>query len=79
MNISSIVIKVRPEKMDEVLKSLVVKGLCEVHFTDERGRIVASLEGDSGEDEAAKLREITKMPNIVSACFAYCYSDNESN
>ena len=75
MNISSIVVKTLPENLEAVQDCLVASGLCEIHFTDDKGRIVATVEGDSDADESAKLKEIMKLPNIVSADFAYTYVD----
>ena len=45
MNISSIVVKTRPENLEAVKTSLTDSGLCEIHFADDKGRIVATVEG----------------------------------
>lgn len=75
MNISSIVVKTRPENLKAVKNSLTGSGLCEIHFADEKGRIVATIEGDSDADESDKLKKIMKLPHVVSADFAYTYVD----
>jgi len=77
MNISSIVVKTRPENLDAVEDSLTGSGLCEIHFTDDKGRIVATVEGDTDADESDKLKKILELPHVVSAEFAYTYVDPE--
>jgi periplasmic nitrate reductase NapD len=75
MNISSVVITTLPEHLEEVKIALNDSGLCEVHFSDAEGRIVAVIEGDTDADESVKLKEITKFPNVMSASFATTYID----
>ena len=75
MNISSIVVKTLPEYLEEVKAALNESGLCEVHFSDDEGRIVAVVEGDTDADESDKLKEIVKLPNVMSANFATTYID----
>ena len=73
MNISSAVIKTRPEHVDSVRETLAASGLCEVHFSDELGRIIVCIEGDDDADEADKLKRIAALPDVASADFAYTY------
>ena len=75
MNISSIVVKTRPENLEAVKTSLTDSGLCEIHFADDKGRIVATVEGNTDANESDKLRQIMKLPHVVSADFAYTYVD----
>ncbi len=75
MNISSAVVKTRPEHLDAVKSALLGSGLCEIHFSDEKGRIVITIEGDDDADEATKLKKIADLPDVASADFAYTYRD----
>jgi nitrate reductase NapD len=77
VNISSAVIKTLPENLMAVKAALVESGLCDIHFEDEQGRIVISIEGNDDEDESSKLKKISNMPNVASASFAYTYRDVE--
>ena len=79
MNISSIVVKTRPENLDAVKASLTASGLCDLHFSDELGRIIVTVEGDDNEDETGKLKKIRKLPNIASADFSYTYTDEDQD
>jgi periplasmic nitrate reductase NapD len=77
MNISSIVVKTHPDHLENVKTALTESGLCEVHFSDEKGRIVAVVEGDTDKDESQKLKVIAQLPNVMSADFACTYIDPE--
>ena len=77
MNISSIVVKTLPEHLEAVKASLIDSGLCDIHFSDELGRIVITVEGDDNADETKKLKEIQQLPHVASADFSYTYSDED--
>jgi nitrate reductase NapD len=77
MNISSIVVKTLPEHLEAVKTSLIDSGLCEIHFSDELGRIVITVEGDDNADETEKLKEIQQLPHVASADFSYSYTDGD--
>jgi nitrate reductase NapD len=77
MNISSIVIKTLPENLETLKTCLAESGLCDVHFSDELGRIIVTVEGDDNEDETKKLKAIQKLPQVVSADFSYTYADED--
>ncbi len=78
MNISSIVVKTLPENIEAVKTSLEESGLCEVHFNDEEGRIIAVVEGDDDADESDKLKLIAELPLVASADFSCTYIDPEN-
>ncbi|WP_456400029.1 chaperone NapD [Persephonella sp.] len=77
MNISSIVIMTKPDKIQEVLKSLEESGLCDIHFYDERGRIIVTIEGEDVYEETFKLKAIQDIPYVVSAEMSFAYSEEE--
>ncbi len=77
MNISSIVVKTLPEHLETVKASLIDSGLCDIHFSDELGRIVITVEGDDNADETSKLKEIQQLPHVASADFSYSYTDGD--
>ncbi len=74
-----LVCSLRPEHLDLVRSALLDSGLCEIHFSDEKGRIVVTIEGDDDADESSKLKKITDLRNVVSADFAYTYRDETSD
>ncbi len=77
MNISSAVVRTKPEHVTEVLHNLESSDECDVHFHDEEGRIVVTIEGESVDEEVKKLRAIQNMEYVVSAELMYAYSDDE--
>jgi nitrate reductase NapD len=78
MNISSVVVRSAPENLGAVLESLRASGLCEVHFHDDSGKIIVTLEGDNIGEEMAKMRDIMNLPHVLSATLAYSYSEDET-
>lgn len=77
MNVSSIVIKAKPEHFDEVLAGLRESEICEVHFNDEQGRIVVTIEGANINEEMEKMKTLSQTANVLSAEMIYAYSENE--
>ena len=77
MNISSVVVKCAPEYLEFVLDKLRESGDCEIYASDELGRIIIILEGETTEDESEKLRRIQEIPHILSAEMVYAFSENE--
>ncbi len=78
MNVSSIVLKAKPEHFQEVLAGLEESDICDVHFHDEMGRIVVTIEGANINEEMEKMKLLSKTQNVLSAEMAYAYSEDES-
>jgi len=78
MNISSIIVKTKPENYDAVWINLKESNLCDVHFGDkEKGIIIITIEGKNVEEEIEKLRQIEEMPFIISADMHMSYCEEE--
>lgn len=77
MNVSSVVVQTRPENCDELRQKLEESELCEVHFHDELGRIIVTIEAESVSDEIAALTKIQALPNVIAADMSYSYSEDE--
>ena len=78
MNISSIIVRTRPENYDAVWMNLQESELCEVHFGDkQKGVIIVTIEGECVEEEIEKLRQIEEMPFIISADMHMSYCEEE--
>jgi len=77
MNISSVVVITKPEKVKDVVKALEESGLCEVHLYDEQGRIVVIIEAEETNEEAFKLRQIQMIPDVLTANMVFSYSEEE--
>ena len=77
MNVSSIVVRTRPEQLAIVLAGLKSIEQCEVHFHDAQGRIIVTIEGADTESELATLKMIQKVPHVASAELVFAYSEHE--
>jgi len=77
MNVSGIVVKTTPEHLQEVITAVNAVNCCEVHFNDTEGRIVATIEGESIEDQMEKMKIIQAIPYVFSASLSYSYCEEE--
>jgi len=78
MNISSIIVKTRPEHYDAVWANLQESELCDIHFGEkEKGIIIITIEGECVEEEIEKLNQIENMPFIISADMHMSYCEEE--
>lgn len=77
MNISSIVVRTRPEHLETVKSALTTVETCDIHFTDDKGHLVVTVEGTEGSDETVKLKQILALPHVLSADFSFMYSEEE--
>ena len=78
MNISSIIVKVKPEDYDNAFLSLEESGICDVYFGDkDKGIIIITIEGESSEEEVTKLAQIQDMPMILDAQMHMSYCEDE--
>jgi len=78
MNISSIIVKTRPENYDAVWMNLIDSGICDVHFGEkDKGIIIVTIEGETVEEEIEKLNKIEQLPMIISADMHMSYCEEE--
>ena len=75
MNVSSIVVRTRPAAVKSVIAALKKSGLCDVFFSDKKGRIVVTVEGETVDGEMEKLLAIQKLPDVLGADRVYAFSD----
>lgn len=78
MNISSIVVQVRQEYIDEVVDTLKAADFCDYHFHDKSiGKIIVTVEGEGVEEEIAKVKQIQAVPHVIAADMMMAYSEEE--
>jgi len=77
MNVSGIIVQTEKDRVDEVISALRRGSLCDVFFHDSQGRIIVTIEGEGIEEEIRKLRQLKKIPHVISADLAYAYSEEE--
>ncbi len=74
MNVSSIVIKIDPDKAELLLTQL--EGLCEIHH-QEGAKLIATIEQDTIDDEIRIIRAIEKIDGVSAVEMAFSYSETE--
>ena len=77
MTISSIIVKVNPDHLREVVSLLSVSELCEYHLDDGKSNIIVTIEGSGTEEELKILRKIQAIDKVLSAEMVYSYSEDE--
>ena len=77
MNVSGIVVKTAPEKILQVMETMKDSDLCEIHFHDDLGKIIVTIEGETISEEMRKMQALQSMPGVLSADLAYSYSEKE--
>ncbi len=77
MNVSSIVVKTLPEHMQEVMDNINAVEYCEVHFNDESGNIVATIEGENIEEQMESMKKIQSLQYVSGANLSYSYCEEE--
>ncbi len=78
MNISSIVVQVRQEYVDEVVEVLKEADFCDYHFHDKgMGKIIVTVEGEGVSEEIEKVKQIQAVPHVISAEMMMAYSEEE--
>ncbi|GHV59739.1 hypothetical protein FACS1894103_3740 [Campylobacterota bacterium] len=77
MNVSSVVIKTLPEHLKSVIIDIQKIDGVDVHFCDERGMVIATIEAECVSDEIRILGMIEKTDHIISANMNYAYAEDE--
>jgi nitrate reductase NapD len=77
MNVSSVIVRAAKEKIESVINNINAVDFCEVHFFDSGGKIVATIEGESINDQMERMKKIQKMPDVLSVNLSYSYCEDE--
>lgn len=76
MNVSSIVVQVKPENYENVKETLEKSGVCDYHFGDvEKGKMIVTIEGENVDEEIKKLVSIQKTPGVIAADMMQTYQE----
>jgi len=78
MNVSSIVVTTEQEHLQEVIDNINAIDLCEVHFSNDEGKIVVTIEGKNIDEQMDRMKKIQAIPNVVSANLSYSYTEDET-
>ena len=75
MNVSGLVVRVRPEALDSTLEAIVAGRLGEVYTHDGESKIVVVVEAKNSAEEVARFSALEAIPGVVSVELAYTYSE----
>lgn len=71
MNISSVLVNARPEKVKQVQDGLLALTGVEVHAATDDGRLIVTIEADSDQAVADMFTAINQQPGVLSAAMVY--------
>jgi len=76
MNVSSIVVQVLQEYVEEVVEVLKSADFCDYYLHDvEKGKIIVTVEGEGVEEEIEKLIKIQQLPHVIAADMMMTYQE----
>lgn len=71
MNISSVLVNARPERIDEVRGGLLALDGVEIHAATEEGRMIVTIEDESEQAVISTFQAIHHQPGVLSASMVY--------
>ena len=77
MNVSSVIVRAAKENIESVINKINAVDFCEVHFFDSGGKIVATIEGESINDQMERMKMIQSLPDVFSVNLSYSYCEEE--
>ena len=69
--IASILVQVRPERIDEVESVIITMSGCEIHSRDPRGKLVVVVEALDASSLGSTLNAIALLPHVYSASLVF--------
>lgn len=76
MNISSLVVWVKDEEVELLIKKLNESGICECH-AHANNQLIVTIEGVDNSEELSKLNLIKQHPEVLAVDLIYTYSEDE--
>lgn len=76
MNISSVILRARRDKLDGVRRGLAAMPGVEIHADGNDGRLVLTLEDAGSESSAEAFVKLHHMDGVLGASLIYQYSDD---
>jgi nitrate reductase NapD len=75
MNISSLVLRARPERLPVILERLRALPGVEVHAATDEGRVVVTLESEDGGGAADSFSRFSDIEGVLAVSLVYEYSE----
>lgn len=77
MNISGVIVRVRPENVAAVRKRLAAIDGVDVHAATEDGRLIVTVEEESDRLLADAVLRLNSVPGVLAASMVYHQYDDE--
>jgi nitrate reductase NapD len=77
MNISSVILRARPEKIPGVRNDLAAIPGVEIHADGGDGRLILTIEDGAGNAPADVFLKLHQLDGVISASLVYQYCDDE--
>lgn len=78
MHIAGVVVRTRPEHIDQVRSRLSTISGVEVHAATPEGHLVVTVESDGLSDATERFARLQELPQVLSAALVYEQSEPES-
>jgi len=66
MNIASVVVAIKPENLARVKKEIKTLPWAVVHHTNEDGRLIVTIEGETAEKDVERFKFIRNIPDVLN-------------
>jgi len=77
MNIASVVVAAKPENLLQVKKRIRALEWAVVHHTDEDGRLIVTIEGETAEKDVERFKFIKNIPDVLNVeLIQYTFEDD---
>ena len=73
--ISSLVVQVRPDRLDEAVRAIAEEPGAEIHASDAAGKLVVVLESRNDGDLADATRRIGDLPGVLSVNLVFHHTE----
>lgn len=77
MNISSVLLRARPERLPELLAALACRPGHEIHGQQPDGRLALTIENDDAGAAADAYVALHDLPGVLAVSLIYQYGDDE--
>lgn len=76
MIVSGILVLTAPDCLPEVRTAISALPWAEVHHTDAAGRMIVTLEAESGDDGMERIKTLKRLPSVLAAePVLHCFED----
>ena len=79
MNISSAIVHIVPDRLDEACTALAGMPGVEIHARSPEGKVVVTIEDDDTESATSCYVALHGVPGVAAVAMVYQYCDEESD